>query len=262
MSKWNAEAYYKNSANQQRWARELIAKLDLQGNEKILDIGCGDGKITAEIATYLTTGSILGIDNSPEMINFAQSKFPQRQFSNLSFQLADARQLNFYNEFDIVISFACLHWVIDHIPVIEGIKNSLKPDGRILLMFVGRDDNNAFMNITKELTRSEKWSNYFQSFTLSLRLYTPDEYHEILNCVGLKATRVELVSTEATFEGKEGLQRFIQTTFVPLQDKLQGNLLEEFVAEIVDKYVDKYPLDSVGLIHVNRKKMEVEAIKV
>jgi trans-aconitate methyltransferase len=52
MYKWNAEDYHKNSANQQRCAREVIAKLELKGDEKILDIGCGDGKITAEIASY------------------------------------------------------------------------------------------------------------------------------------------------------------------------------------------------------------------
>ncbi len=76
MSKWNAEDYHKNSANQQKWALELIAKLVIQGNEIILDIGCGDGKITAEIANHVPNGLVLGIDSSQEMIGFAQTKFP------------------------------------------------------------------------------------------------------------------------------------------------------------------------------------------
>ena len=113
MYKWNAEDDRKNSANQQRWAREVIAKLELKGNEKILDIGCGDRIITAEIASYLPNGSVLGVDISPEMIDFARNKFPDCDYPNLSFQCQDATKLNFHNEFDAIVSFYCLHWITD-----------------------------------------------------------------------------------------------------------------------------------------------------
>jgi len=81
MYKWNAEDYYRSSAEQKAWARELILKLALKGNERVLDIGCGDGSTTAEVANQLPSGSILGIDNSEEMIHFARKKFPPKRFS-------------------------------------------------------------------------------------------------------------------------------------------------------------------------------------
>ncbi len=89
MYKWDAEDYHKSSCEQQKWARELILKLELKGNERALDIGCGDGKVTAELAKRLPSGSVFGIDNSEELIRFAQGNFPSENFPNLAFELID-----------------------------------------------------------------------------------------------------------------------------------------------------------------------------
>ena len=75
MFKWNAKDYSKSSAEQEKWAQELISKLKLMGTERVLDIGCGDGKVTAAIASHLPKGFVLGIDSSEEMIVFAQKAF-------------------------------------------------------------------------------------------------------------------------------------------------------------------------------------------
>ena len=88
---WNAKDYAKNSTNQYAWAQELIPKLNLSGKEALLDIGCGDGKITAELSKALPHGKVVGIDSSQEMINLAKTTFPQKKFANLSFQQMDAR---------------------------------------------------------------------------------------------------------------------------------------------------------------------------
>jgi trans-aconitate 2-methyltransferase len=83
-------------------ARELIAKLDLLGFERVIDIGCGDGKVTAAIASTMPNGTVTGIDSSPEMIGFAQQHFPKTCHPNLTFIRMDARYLTFSEEFDII----------------------------------------------------------------------------------------------------------------------------------------------------------------
>jgi trans-aconitate methyltransferase len=93
--RWNAADYAANSAAQQIWARELIAQLNLRGDEHILDVGCGDGKVTAEIARAVPKGSVTGIDASPEMIRFARKTFPPGTHPNLEFQVMDAREISF-----------------------------------------------------------------------------------------------------------------------------------------------------------------------
>src|ERR1041385_2376958 len=73
---WSAADYAANSVVQQTWAREVISKLKLRGVERILDVGCGDGKVTAELARAVSKGSAVGIDASPQMIEFANRAFP------------------------------------------------------------------------------------------------------------------------------------------------------------------------------------------
>src|SRR4030042_3323491 len=108
---WNAEDYRQHSKGQQKWARELIIRLKLKGTEEILDMGCGDGKVTAEIASYVPIGSVVGINNSTSMIELAKKNYPTGEHPNLSFILMDAANLIFHEKFDIVFSNASLHWV-------------------------------------------------------------------------------------------------------------------------------------------------------
>ena len=70
---------------------------------------------------------MLVIDYSPEMIDFAKKRFPSTQYSNLRFEQGDAQNLIYNQEFDLVTSFACLHWIKDRLAVLRGIKCSLKP---------------------------------------------------------------------------------------------------------------------------------------
>src|SRR3989304_5312565 len=100
---WDAADYEQHSAAQQ-WALELIDKLDLRGDEALLDIGCGDGKVTAEIAARLPRGFAVGIDNSEEMIALARSRFRAAAHAHLSFVLGDARFLPFRDCFSAVFS--------------------------------------------------------------------------------------------------------------------------------------------------------------
>ena len=69
---WNAADYAQHSQAQQTWARELITTLHLSANEDVLDLGCGDGKVTAELAAYVGKGSVLGVDSSLAMVELAR----------------------------------------------------------------------------------------------------------------------------------------------------------------------------------------------
>lgn len=99
----------RNSQAQQKWAGEFIADLNLTGVEDNLDLGCGDGKVTAEIACLAGDGSVVGVDNSRQMNDFEKEKYSQNQYPNLSFQVMDASDLSFADCFDVVFSNAVLH---------------------------------------------------------------------------------------------------------------------------------------------------------
>jgi trans-aconitate methyltransferase len=262
MYEWDAKDYHKSSSEQQKWARELIAKLNLKGSEKVLDIGCGDGKITAELAGRLPEGSVLGIDNSAEMIDFAWKTYPPENYPNLAFRVADARQLDFSGEFDVVVSFACLHWLIDHRPVLERIKKSLKPAGRILLQFGGKGNAGAILEAIEKVTASKKWYTYLTGMSFPWGFYGPDEYRNWLEHTGFEVKRVELIPKDALHKGNEGLAGYIRTTAgLPYAQRLPEDMRQEFINEVVERYAEVHPPDSEGFIHLLMMRLEVEAVK-
>src|SRR5215470_12935798 len=111
MTEWDAADYAQISQLQHAMAEEVLSLLQLKGNEYVLDVGCGNGKITAEIAGRLRQGSVVGVDSSAEMIAFASQHFGLAAQPNLRFQVADARRLPFQQEFDLVVSFNAVHWI-------------------------------------------------------------------------------------------------------------------------------------------------------
>ena len=136
--KWDAREYEKHSQGQQKWARELIEKISLKGTESVLDLGCGDGKVTADISKIVSEGSIIGVDNSAEMIKLAKDRHSEAIYQNLSFQEMDAANLQFHDRFDLIFSNAVLHWVKDQKAVIKGMFKSLKHGGRVILQMGGK----------------------------------------------------------------------------------------------------------------------------
>jgi Trans-aconitate methyltransferase len=82
MHEWNPDDYEKHSSARKTWGGALIAKLMLSGDEHVLDIGCGDGALTTEIAAQLPRGSVTGIDQSAEMIAHAQTRYPPPGYPN------------------------------------------------------------------------------------------------------------------------------------------------------------------------------------
>src|SRR5882724_13059152 len=127
MTEWNAVDYSRCSSLQEAMGQEVLALLDLSGSERILDVGCGDGKITAQIAFCASKGSVVGVDPSRDMISFASSHFGPATLPNLRFEVADARRLPFKNEFDLVISFNALHWIPEQQTALSSIRSALVP---------------------------------------------------------------------------------------------------------------------------------------
>lgn len=261
MYKWDAEDYQKSSSQQQKWARELIAKFHLQGDERLLDIGCGDGKVTAEIASYLKNGSVLGIDSSKEMIKLAQETFTSQEYHNLSFQIKDARELDFEAEFDLIFSNAALHWIKNHQPVLVKIQRSLKPGGRILIQMGGRGNGRGVLDVADDIIKEEKWKSYFKDFKFPFGFYGPEEYEQWLKAADLTVVRVELLPKVMVHHGIAGFKSWIRTTWLPYTQRVPEELQEDFVNEIALKYLEKHPLGHDNNVNLDMVRLEVEAVK-
>lgn len=107
---FDREKYKKASKHQKEWGNSLIGELSLKGDETILELGCGDGSLTEQLAQAVPNGSVLGIDASAGMIETAK----QRSRDNLVFTQMDINKIRFQNEFNVIFSNATLHWIKDH----------------------------------------------------------------------------------------------------------------------------------------------------
>jgi trans-aconitate methyltransferase len=258
---WNAQDYAKNSTNQFQWARELIPKLKLEGKETILVLGCGDGKVTAELANLLPNGKIIGVDNSEKMISLAKNTFRQESFPNLIFQVMDARKLTFQSEFDLAFSNAALHWIVDQEAVLAGVYRSLKRLGRLLFQMAGKGNAKDILSIINELSGIEPWKTFFSNMIFPYGFYNIEEYKTFLYKAGLVPERVELFPKDMKFINIEGLAGWIRTTWLPFTERLPVDLRSKFVETIVDCYLSEHPADDDGTIHVGMMRIEVEAYK-
>jgi trans-aconitate methyltransferase len=259
--RWDAEEYARNSAAQLQWARELIGKLDLHGDEHILDIGCGDGKVTAELARRVPRGKVLGVDSSEDMVRKAQAAFPPSTNPGLSFLRQDASELSFKDEFDVVFSNAVLHWVKDHGAMLRGVAHSLKPGGRLLFQMGGKGNGEEVFSVAAGMLLNGQWQPFFRGFEFPWGFYGPQEYALWLARAGLSARRIELIPRDMKQAGREGLLGWIRTTWMPYTERLPENLREPFLAQVADQYLAVHPLTPQGEAVVRMVRLEVEADK-
>ncbi len=261
MYHWDAEEYCSSSSNQKKWALELLSKLALTGSERVLDIGCGDGEITAAIARRVPRGFAVGIDSSSDMVDLAARRFPPDRWPNASFFLKDAGEIDFDEEFDAVFSNACLHWVVDHRPVLAGIRRCLKPSGRLLLQMGGKGNAVTVLEAIDEVLKMPRWAGYFEGFSFPYAFYGPDDYRPWLAALGFQANRIELLPKDMVHGGADALAAWLRTTWLPYTQRVPESLREEFIREIVVAHARIRPPDADGSVHFTMVRLEVEATK-
>jgi len=128
---WDAKLYNAKHDFVWKFGSDVVSLLDPQPGERILDLGCGTGHLTAQIAE--SGARVTGVDRSSEMVMAARTAYP-----NQKFEVVDARELKFNEEFDAVFSNAVLHWIHEPVQVIEGVRKALRPGGRFVAEMGGK----------------------------------------------------------------------------------------------------------------------------
>jgi len=261
--KWDAADYHKHSGAQYAFAIGLINRLRLNGRERILDIGCGDGKVAAELATRVPHGSVLGIDPSPDMIAFARDVFPASAHPNLRFQHGDAMNLSFCHEFDVVVAFSSLHWVEDLGAALGGIKQSLIPGGRFVAQLVAKrhatdETRSPLRRARAEVMERPEWRPYFKGFA-QRRVYSADECERLLRDAGFVVRRCEFVTEKIPHLNAEALKGYARSTWHPYTDLIPVEKREAFLDEVVQRGIELALLDRRNGIRVRSSMLEIDA---
>jgi trans-aconitate 2-methyltransferase len=263
VSYWDArlvKSYVHHSDLQRRWALSFLAPhlRDLKGNEEILDIGCGDGKITADVSKFVPSGSILGVDLSTPMISWAQKQYHQQEYPNLMFQEGSFLESH-PGSFDVIISFCAFQHCSDQKNALKTLSRSLKPNGKLLIL-VPLMNNMAWNQARSTVQHRSQWSEYWKNVS-PRKFLTPHQYIELLEQSNLKAVRVEAVNTLDPFVDMEEILDWLEGTFTPVVPK---EMVREFYTQWIEEYLRLDPLavSEEGVIYAKLGYIGIEAVNV
>lgn len=202
---WSGAIYNANSSLQYDLDRAALEKITFSGTERVLDLGCGDGTITALIASKVPHGSVVGSDCAPKMIEFAQTIYASK-IPNLSFATSYIEDISYENEFDIITSFCTLHWVADLPKAFAKISKALKPGGRALLFFP-TSCQNPWRSQLADTAAQEPWAAAFEKnkpaelnlpVAMSYRAYG-DYLENLCKQAGFNSTDIQVDTIPYTF---------------------------------------------------------------
>jgi SAM-dependent methyltransferase len=202
VTEWNASDYASQSSVQEAMAGEQLARLELAGTERVLDVGCGDGKVTARIAARVPQGSVVGIDPSRNMISFAAERFS----------------------------------AADQESALRSIRAALKPGGRAHFCFIPDGPRRSIEDFLEDARQSQRWAGHFPGFQKPFVHFTPEEYRSLAERNGFDVVRVERESREWDYQKETDFAGFVRATFVVWSQLIPESEKQAFVADVLARY--------------------------
>lgn len=240
---WDANLYENKHSFVWQYGENLLELLSPKKGEYILDLGCGTGQLAQQIA--LSGAEVIGIDYAPSMIEQAQKNYP-----NLKFIVADARNFEFPQSFDGIFSNAALHWIKEPEQVIKSSWQALRSGGRFVAEFGGKGNVQAIVEALESIIQITENPWYFPSIA---------EYSTLLEQQGFCVTYATLFERPTPLEGEAGMANWLQMFGSHLLSKIPPKQQVEVVRDLEHRLRSKLYRD--GVWFVDYKRIRVMAIK-
>jgi trans-aconitate methyltransferase len=254
---FDGKLYEKASIFQQEWGNKLISELNLKGNEDILDLGCGNGLLTANLARLVPNGNVIGVDASEGMIEVAKEK----EENNLKFLLMDLNEIDLNRQFDFIFSNATLHWIKNHNQLWTKIHKLLNPNGFVRFNFAADGNSSHFIKVIKETIVFEEYRKYFSGFQWPWYMPSVDEYENILKDFAFSELNVWCENADRFFPDKEAVIWWVdQPNIVPFLENIPEDKKGLF-REIVIEQMIKETLQENGRCFETFRRINVLAKK-
>lgn len=242
MSDWDAAKYHRISDPQLAWGRSVAARLKPAAGEHILDLGCGTGRLTQEIAA--TPGIfVVGLDRSCAMLQEAAalgSGVETPAPSKVSFVRGDGAALPFAGAFDAVFSTATFHWIPNHDSLFRGIYGALRKGGRLVAQGGGAGNLERLYGRARRLMRSPQYARFFTSWSEPHHFENVADTEQRLKAAGFDCIEVSLAFAPVPFERPGAYTEFVaavclrhQLDCLPVQDRdgFMSRITEEALAD-------------------------------
>lgn len=238
---WNAPAYEQISAPLEAMGRDVLSRLELCGDETVLDAGCGTGRVTAALLERLPRGRVIAVDGSPSMVEEARRRLPA---GRVEFAVADLAQLELDEPVDHVLSTATFHWIPDHDALFARLYAALKAGGTLVAQCGGED------NIAGVLEAIDRVGGPLAEWEGPWNFQSPEATEERLRRIGFSEVRAW--RTEWPVDVGDDPRTYFATIML-------GSHLERLPESERDAYVDAVLAELPHPIRVDYVRLNIDA---
>jgi trans-aconitate 2-methyltransferase len=239
---WDASTYDRVSDIQAEWSIEVIDRLELRGDETVLDAGCGSGRVTKLLLERLPEGRVIAVDASASMIDKARAELPD---DRTEFIVSNLLDMQLTEAVDAIFSNATLHWILDHRRLFERLHAALRPGGRLEAQCGGIGNLDEFLNSLENVNGDERFAPYLRGIASTWNFASPGDTEIRLRNAGFEPARSWL---EERLEKPREPREFLRVVCCgPHLERLPEHLHETYLDAILEYTPRPLTLDYVRL---------------
>jgi len=238
---WDAKTYDAISDPQFNWGMEVLGRLELNGDESVLDAGCGSGRVTEELLKRLPSGQMLAVDGSQAMIAEARERLGDRA----SYMVSDLSELEVDEPVDLVFSTATFHWILDHDRLFQRLRAALLPGGRLVAQCGGEGNVAEHARAIATVAARPEFAEHLSAMTGVWNFASPEETEAKLGKAGFEGARCWLEPKPV--QPEQPLEFTSTVTLGPLLAQLPEEKRRPFAEAILEQSEKPLVLDYVRL---------------
>jgi trans-aconitate 2-methyltransferase len=220
---WDAASYHRVSVPHEEWAKALMERLPLKGDETVLDAGCGTGRVTRMLVERLPEGRVIAVDGSAAMVGKVREVLRPRDVAFV----ADLTQLELVEPVDAAVSSAVFHWIADHDALFTRMRQALRPGARLEAQCGGKGNIDDFRVLSEGIAAREPYASELTEFETPWHYAGPEETEQRLRAAGFDQITTGLQPWTVVPPNPRG---FLRTLILkPYLDLLPGELHERFI---------------------------------
>ena len=238
---WDGSSYDRISGTMERLGLEVLDRLELNGDETVLDAGCGSGRITEALVERLPRGRVIAVDESESMTRAAR----ERLGPEVEVLTQDLLELDVGEPLDAILSTATFHWIADHDRLFRRLHATLRPGGRLVAQCGGEGNITILRGEVAPIMRRDPYAEHFASFEPPWNYASAEATEERLRAAGFASARCWL--TPAPRNPEEPREFLATIVLGPHVQQLPDELRESFMDDVMEQLGEPVTVDYVRL---------------
>ena len=226
---WHGATYDRLSTPMEAMGREVLDRLPLDGDETVIDAGCGSGRVTEALLERVPRGRVIGVDASASMIEAARERLGDR----VELHVADLAAFDLGIQADAILSTATFHWIADHNALFARLRAHLRPGGRLTAQCGGHGNIAAVHAAARATIATAPYAPHFEGWQGPWNFATPEDTERRLHAAGFTDARAWLMERPVTPDDP-----YAYLTEINLGAHL-GRLPDELRTGFVDEVIER-----------------------